>query len=246
MNERHKKILKILAEQNKVSVLELVETMNVSGVTIRQDLSELEEQGLLKRVHGGAILNNPDKISNRVVFNFDDKLKIARKAAEYVNDGETVFIESGSTNMLLAKELAQKQNITILTTNTYIAHELRDYPNVNVIIMGGIYQHQSESIVGKLTKLCIENVNFNKAFIGIDGFSVDAGFTGKDMLRVETASYIAEKAQLVYVLIHPDKFGKVALAKIFNTDKADCIVTTKIPENEAKYLKSLKVKIALC
>ena len=243
MNERHKKILKLLSQENEVSVIDLSASLKVSTVTIRQDLRDLEKQGLLKRVHGGAVLNRSDRISNRMVFNYEEKLKIAQKAAEYVNDGETIFIESGSVNTLLAKELTKKKNITILTSNTYIAHELRHNKEINIIVMGGLYQHQSESLVGTLTRLCIEHVNFSKAFIGIDGFSPDTGFTSKDMLRAETASAIISKSKKTFVLTDSSKFEKVALTKICSGTEIDCLITDGIPVKDKEYLKKNNVEV---
>ena len=243
MNERHKTILKLLSQTNEVSVLDLAASLKVSGVTIRQDLRELEKQGLLKRVHGGAVLNKSDRISNRMVFNYEEKIKIAQKAAEYVNDGETIFIESGSVNTLLAKELTKKKNITILTSNTYIARELRNNKDISIIIMGGLYQHQSESLVGKLTRLCIEHVNFNKAFIGIDGFSQETGFTSKDMLRAETAAAIVKKSKKTFILTDSTKFNKIALTKICSPKDIDYLISDGIPEDDTKVLKENSVNI---
>ncbi len=243
MNERHKIILKLLSQENEVSVLDLSASLKVSSVTIRQDLRELEKQGLLKRVHGGAVLNKSDKISNRMIFNYEEKIKIAQKAAEYVNDGETVFIESGSVNTLLAKELAKKKNITILTSNTYIARELRNNKEISIIIMGGLYQHQSESLVGKLTRLCIEHVNFSKAFIGIDGFSPETGFTSKDMLRAETAYTIVKKSKKTFILTDSTKFDKIALTKICNPKDIDYLISDGISSENTKFLKKNNVKV---
>ena len=245
MNDRHKTILKFLSQNNEVSVIDLSDSLNVSAVTIRQDLRELEKQELLKRVHGGAVLNRSDRISNRMVFNYEEKVKIAQKAAEFVNDGETVFIESGSVNTLLAKELTKKKNITILTSNTYIARELRHCKEINVIVMGGLYQHQSESLVGALTRLCIEQVNFNKAFIGIDGFSPETGFTSKDMLRAETAAAIIKKSKKSFILTDSTKFEKTALTKICNPNEIDYLISDSIPENDKEFLEKEKVKVII-
>ena len=245
MNERRKSILRLIAEKEKLSVNELSELLNVSGVTIRQDLSDLEKQGLLKRVHGGAVINSSDDISNRMTFNFDEKQKIALKAAEFVNDGETVFIEAGSANALLAIELTKKKNITIITTNIFIARELKSYKNIKVIVLGGMYQAESECLVGQLTNFCIEKINFSKAFLGIDGYTVDAGFTGKDMLRAETAAAIINKSKKAFVLTDSSKFGKSALIKMFDDIEIDYLVTDEIPIENKNVLEKSNVKIII-
>jgi DeoR/GlpR family transcriptional regulator of sugar metabolism len=243
MNERHKAILRLLSHDNKVSVLNLSTSLKVSGVTIRQDLRYLEEHGLLKKVHGGAVLNKSDRISNRMAFNYEEKVKIAQKAAEFVSDGETIFIESGSVNALLAKELIKKKKVTILTSNIYIARELRKNKEINILIMGGLYQNQSESLVGKLTSLCIKHVNFSKAFIGIDGFSPEAGFTSRDMLRAETTSAIVEKSKKTFVLTDSTKFDKVALTKICSTADIDCLITDGIPAEAKENLERNNIEV---
>jgi DeoR/GlpR family transcriptional regulator of sugar metabolism len=246
MNERHKEILNILVEKKEVSVNLLAERLAVSGVTIRQDLNQLEKQGFIRRVHGGAVLNDTDDISTRLVFNYKQKMNIARQAAALVNEGETVLIEGGSTNALLARELTEKKGITIITPNVFIARELRENSDTPVILLGGLYQQQSESLVGKLAKLCIDHVNFHKAFIGIDGFTKEAGFTGKDMMRAEINSYIAEKSPKVLVVTDSSKFGKVELTRYFGADEVDYLITDEgIPAEDKAFLEKAGVQVII-
>jgi DeoR/GlpR family transcriptional regulator of sugar metabolism len=185
MNRRQRKIIDFLNADSRTSVSDLAASLGVSAVTIRQDLNYLDEEGFLKRVHGGAMLQDADDISKRLVMNYDKKLAIARKAATFVADDDTILIESGSTNAILVKELGRKGNVNIITTNVFIARELKKTEQANIILLGGYYQHESESLVGKLTRLCLENVNFSKAFIGVDGYTVESGFTSTNMMRAE-------------------------------------------------------------
>ena len=104
-------------------------------------------------------------------MNYEKKLGIARKLASLVGEGETILIESGSVNALLARELLKIKKVTIITTNVYIARQFRKSDQANIIILGGIYQHDSETLVGKITKTCIDQINIDKAFIGIDGYT---------------------------------------------------------------------------
>jgi DeoR/GlpR family transcriptional regulator of sugar metabolism len=214
LNDRQVNILKLLEVNNLTSVNELSVRLSVSSATIRQDLSYLESEGLIKRVHGGAVLEDAEDLSNRLGFNYDKKLRIARMAAGLVNDGETILIESGSTNALLARELAKKKNITIITTNVYIARQLRKSEKTGVILLGGIYQPASESLVGKITRLSLDQINFDKAFIGIDGYTAEAGFTLRDLFRAEISSYIIKKASDAIIISDSTKFGKTELTNI--------------------------------
>jgi DeoR/GlpR family transcriptional regulator of sugar metabolism len=214
LNERQKSILNLLGHHDEVSVNELSKQLKVSSVTIRQDLNFMESEGLLKRIHGGAVLRDADDLANRLGVNYDKKLKIARKVAEYVKDGETILIESGSINALLAREIAKKRNVRIITTNVYIARQFRKNAEANVILLGGLYQHQSETLVGKITKVCIDQINYSKAFIGIDGYTPKSGFTLRDLFRSEISGYIIEKSKEVFVVTDSSKFGKTELTRI--------------------------------
>lgn len=214
LNERQNRILKLLSRNDLTTVNELASKLNVSSVTIRQDLNFLEAEGLLRRVHGGAVLEDAEDLTNRLGFNYEKKLRIARKAAELVNDGETVLIESGSTNVLLARELVKKKNVTLITTNVFIARQFRKNEPANVILLGGLYQQESESMVGKITKACLDQINFDKAFIGIDGYTSIAGFTLRDLFRAEISSYIIKKSTNTTIISDSSKFGKTELTNI--------------------------------
>lgn len=214
LNERQNSILNLLGHNDQVSVNELAKQLKVSSVTIRQDLNFMESEGLLRRIHGGAVLRDADDLANRLGVNYDKKLKIARKVAEYVNEGETILIESGSINALLAREIAKKRNVRIITTNVYIARQFRKNANANVILLGGLYQHQSETLVGKITKVCIDQINYSKAFIGIDGYTAKSGFTLRDLFRSEISNYIIEKSREVFIVTDSSKFGKTELTNI--------------------------------
>ncbi|MGF1584266.1 MAG: DeoR family transcriptional regulator [Bacteroidales bacterium] len=225
LNERQNRILKVLGKNDESTVSELSEKLKVSSVTIRQDLNYLEAEGLLKRVHGGAVLRDADDLSNRLGFNYEKKLRIARKVSELVNDGETIVIESGSVNALLARELLKKKNVTIITTNVYIARQFRKNDKSTIILLGGIYQNESESLVGKITKTCLDQINFHKAFIGIDGYTSKTGFTHRDLLRAEIASHIVRKSCDVCLVTDSSKFGRTALTSICFPDEIQRIAT---------------------
>ena len=244
MNRRRRKIIDALSSDEKTAVSDLADRFAVSAVTIRQDLNYLEEEGFLKRVHGGAVLQNADDISKRLVMNYERKLAIARKAATFVGEDETILIESGSTNAILVKELESRSNINIITTNVFIARELKKNDHVNIILLGGSYQHESESLVGQLTKLCLDNVNFGKAFIGVDGYTSETGFTSADMMRAEISSLIVKRSHEVFVLTDSSKFGKVHLARLFYPEEITVLITDSgIPEREKADLEQRGVRL---
>jgi DeoR/GlpR family transcriptional regulator of sugar metabolism len=224
LNERRNRILKLLDKDEQISVNEMAKLLKVSSVTIRKDLNLLESEGLLKRIHGGAVMKDADDIDNRLGINYENKLRIAKKVASLVNDGETVLIESGSVNALLARELVKK-DVTIITTNIYIARQFRKEELARIIVLGGLYQHVSESLVGKITKACIDQVNYDKAFIGIDGYTSKTGFTLRDLLRAEVSTHIIRNSSDVFVVSDSSKFGKAELTSICHLSDIHHIAT---------------------
>ncbi len=246
MNTRQNKILDLISESGETSVSRLSEILKVSTVTIRQDLNLLEEEGLLKRIHGGAVLRDPEDISIRLGFNYETKRHIAVKAAEFVDEGETVLLESGSINALLARELVKKGNVTIITTNVYIARQFRKNKDAKIILPGGIYQHESESMVGPLVKSCLDQLYFKKAFIGIDGFTPETGFTSRDMMRADISNYITGKSVETFVVTDATKFGQTEFIKICRPEEIDHIITDEgIDSRYREYFNDKSVDLIL-
>ena len=244
MNERQRRIVDALGDGVRMTVRALAEGLAVSAVTIRHDLDYLEEEGFLRRVHGGAVLREADDISTRLVMNYEKKLAIARKAASFVDEGETILIESGSTNAILVKELGSRATVNIVTTNVFIARELRRNDHANIILLGGSYQHESESLVGRLTRLCLDNVNFSKAFVGVDGYTSETGFTSTDMMRAEISSLIVERSPEAFVLTDSSKFGRVNLARLFYPEDITNLITDSgIPKHEQDDLERRGVRM---
>lgn len=208
MNSRQQKILQMVIDRGRVSVVELAKTTGVSEVTIRQDLNLLEKMSYLRRAHGYAVPLDSEDVETRMMNNYALKRELAEFAASLVNNGETVFIENGSSNALLARTLAEQKEVTIVTVSSYIAHLLKE-TRCEVILLGGIYQKKSESMVGPLTRQYVQQVHFSKAFIGIDGWQPETGFTGRDMMRSDVVNAVLEKGGEAVVLTDSTKFGAV-------------------------------------
>ncbi|TDT59436.1 DNA-binding transcriptional regulator YciT [Kosakonia oryzendophytica] len=208
MNSRQQLILQTVIDKGRISVADLARMTGVSEVTIRQDLNTLEKQSYLRRMHGFAVPLDSDDVETRMMNNYTVKRDLADFAASLVSPGETVFIENGSSNALLARKLGEQRDITIITVSSYIAHLLKDSLS-EVILLGGIYQKKSESMVGPLTRQYIQQVHFSKAFIGIDGWQPETGFTGRDMMRTDVVNAVLEKGSDAIVLTDSSKFGAV-------------------------------------
>lgn len=245
MNPRRATILEILAKNGQATVQELAETSGVSVVTMRQDLSALENEGFLRRTHGGASLLESENISHRMSIRYEEKLKLAKKAAGLVKDNETILLESGSANALLARELASR-NVQIVAANLFIAKQIRPGDLARVVVIGGMYQPESESVVGAMARQNIESTFFTTAFLGMDGFTPETGFTNRDMMRAEIAAFIVKRCKNSYILADSSKFGTTGMAHICGPDELAGVITNKdLPEQFVKTIKKSKAKLYL-
>lgn len=209
MAKRDSIILHILTTEKKVEVASLAERLGVSTVTMRKDLDALQAKGLIVREHGFAMLANPNDVGGRLAYHYDEKLLIARRAAELVPDGGTVMVESGSCCALLARVLADtKQNVTVITNSAFIANYVRDSASVSCTLLGGTYQRDSQVMVGPLVHTCAQEFYVDRLFIGADGWIDGVGFTNADQMRADAVRSMAASASEVIVLTESEKFGQ--------------------------------------
>ncbi len=238
MNERRTIILDYLASNGQASVQELAKLTNVSMVTLRQDLAVMERKGFIHRTHGGARLLESENIAHRLSIRYEQKREIALKAASLVEDNETVLLESGSANALLARELAGR-NVQLIVANLFVAQQIKQGDLARVVVVGGMYQPDSESVVGIMARENIESTFFTKAFIGMDGFTPETGFTNRDMMRAEIAALIVKRCRNSYILADSSKFGQTAMARICDPgDIAGVITNSDLPERCASAIQA--------
>lgn len=244
MRERQTKILDIIGEKKRITVQELSEVLKVSDVTIRKDLSVLEEKGLIKREHGFATLPESDDVSTRLLFNYETKRTIARKALESICEGESVMIESGSCCALLAEEIAQnRRDVTIITNSVFIATFLRNKRGVRVILLGGEFQPEAQVMVGPLVKKCAENFFVDKFFVGTDGFNERGAMSG-DLMRAEAVRNMAQSARQAIILTESKKFSQVGVVPLLTYEELDTIYTDEnISDETLKSLTSRGIRI---
>lgn len=238
MKERHAALLDYVMQNGKTEVNTLAEFLQTSKVTVRKDLDYMSERGLLKRERGYAVPNDPSDIYYRMSLHYETKQRIARKAATYVQDGETLIIESGSTCTLFAYELAKiRQNITIITNSMYLASYVKDHTNIQIILLGGMLQPYGQSLIGPLTKEAVKAFHVDKIFTGTDGYSRTFGFTGDDLSRSDTLNAMTDCADHTYVLAGSEKFtrpGSVSFVAL--KDVHEVITDDGIPAEEKDYL----------
>lgn len=244
MRERQTQILNLIGEQKRITVLELSELLKVSDVTIRKDLSVLEEKGLIKREHGFATLPESDDVSTRLLFNYETKRRIARKALESIREGESVMIESGSCCALLAEEIAKnRRDVTIITNSVFIATFLRNKRGVRIILLGGEFQPEAQVMVGPLVKKCAENFFVDKFFVGTDGFNERGAMSG-DLMRAEAVRNMAQSARQAIILTESKKFSQVGVVPLLTYNELDTIYTDEnISDETVKSLTSKGIHI---
>lgn len=245
---RENEILNLLIQNKKMEVVELSNLLGVSQVTIRKDLDALEEKHLVKRIHGYAQLNSDDDINGRLVYHYDAKMKIALKALELVKDGDTIMIESGSCCALLALQVAKlRHHVTIITNSAFIGEYVRNEPNVQVILLGGIYQKDSQCLVGPMIVDSIKNYHVDYFFVGTDGYSEQIGFTNKDLLRAQAVRDMSSSSNHIVVITESEKFTHIGIVPL-SIDPKKCILVTDSNLNSSiqKNLeeKQIEVKIA--
>ena len=206
--DRETLILELLTAENKLEVSLLAERVGVSQVTMRKDLDELERRGIIVREHGYAVLRSADDIQSRIAYHYDEKRRIAERAAELVENGDTIMIESGSCCALLADVLAEKRkDLTIITNSAFIAAYIRGKCSFQIILLGGVYQPESQVMVGPIVRTCADEFFVSHFFIGVDGYSDRTGFTNQDHMRAAAVRDMAHQAEKVVVLTESEKFG---------------------------------------
>jgi DeoR/GlpR family transcriptional regulator of sugar metabolism len=243
--DRTVKILDFLAANKTVKISLLAELLDVSNVTLRKDLDNLEKRGIIRKTHGYASLDGADDTGKRMAFNHSIKRRIAKTAAQIVDEGETVMLESGSCCALFAEELAlARKNATIITNSIFIANYVCKLQNIKLILLGGYFQPESQVLIGPITAKCAENVFSHKFFLGTDGFISGYGFTGRDHLRVETALKLADHAKKIYVLTESAKFKRHGAYNLITLDKITGVFTDDgIPKDAEADLQKNNVQV---
>jgi DeoR/GlpR family transcriptional regulator of sugar metabolism len=227
---RHQEICKALASAGRVSISELTDQLEVTSVTIREDLKFLEEQGLLVRTRGGA-LAKPDKriesaLEQTSMTNRAEKQAIARYGAALVQSGQTVMIDVGSTTTELAHALSTDLNgVTVITNGLNIALSLERAPGISVIVTGGTLRSLQHSLVAPMATLLLSKLQADVAFIGCNGVDRVRGFTNANIAEAEIKQAMLESADYSIFLADHEKIGSVSSAFVADIDSADLLVT---------------------
>jgi DeoR family transcriptional regulator of aga operon len=247
---RRAKIIQELQQNGKVDVSELSKNCGVSEVTIRNDLIQLEQKGMLIRTRGGALrqesVSTDFALSEKRRRNFREKQLIGKKAAELIKDGETIIIDSGTTTLEVARNITNNSDLTILTNALNIAAILTGNKSCRVIMLGGILRVKSLSLVGTQAEENLRNYSCDKLYLGIDGIDIGYGLTTPNIEEAHLNRIMIDVVNEVILVADSSKFQRRSFAFISSIDKVQTIVTDKgIPEEEHKILIDMGIKVII-
>jgi DeoR/GlpR family transcriptional regulator of sugar metabolism len=248
--ERHQIILNILENQGSVLVTDLVSQFEVSEMTIRRDLDVLERKGLLRRVHGGAVSDRgrsyePPFLS-RSTTHQEEKARIGKMAAELVRSGDSITLDVGTTTLEVARNLAEKQNLTILTPCFQIAALLCENPSIRLILTGGILRHSELSMVGHLAERVFEEFYVDKLFLAAAGVDFESGLTEYNLEDTLVKQAMIRTAKQVILVTDASKFNQVAFTAIAPIDVIDTVVTDRsVHPSIVTKLKDIDIDVIL-
>jgi DeoR/GlpR family transcriptional regulator of sugar metabolism len=251
---RRSQIISELNRAQRLKVADLSDHLGVSEVSIRRDLQILEDSGLLKRVHGGAIVipdqTGSDELSARWYQNLEKKERIGRAAAQLIQRGDNLIIDSGTTPLQVARHLSQELqasgNLTIITASLPIVHEVGSHSGVHLILLGGVYLPVYDLVVGPQTIDNLKSLHADKLFLGTDGLTFTQGITTANVLEAEVDQAMVQASSSVIVVSDSSKIGVIGLATIMAMSRIDILVTdSDAPPDFIEMLRAQGVEVIL-
>jgi ribose transport system substrate-binding protein len=249
--ERRQRIRDLLRDQPGIKVTDLAQRLSVSEGTIRNDLSALEREGVLRRVRGGAVLRQRHRFVSpsfaaRVQVNAGAKEWIARRAADMVKDGDSILMDASTTVFAMVPHLEDLRDLTVVTNGIEIALALARYGH-SVILVGGMVHADGASVIGHLGEKILRDLHIKTAFASCSGFSVDVGLTEIDIQEEQVKRQMIQSAEQVVALIDSSKFGKVDLTSFASLDQITHILTdSRLDPQFIDQLRQTHVVLTIC
>lgn len=248
--ERQKKILEILNQEKRVSANKLVKMLYVSPATIRRELESMSKRGLLKRVHGGAILvssgSEESALEIREETNKKEKKNICEKCIEFIKNNQSMFLDSSSTVSTIVSYLNEFQNLTIITNGMSAALQIAQKTNFKVYVPDGFIKSQSNSILGDCTNKTLSNLYCDLFISPCAGFEIGRGITEATIETAEIKKIMLKNSTKRILLIDSSKFGHTYLAKTCDVSDIDIIITEKAPDQKyIDYIDQMGAKLII-
>jgi DeoR/GlpR family transcriptional regulator of sugar metabolism len=249
-NQRRDKILELIREDGHAKVLDLSRIFKVTEVTIRQDLERLEKDGYIIREHGGAFLKDIDmNVRNFILQNQDnlaEKMTIARKAVEFIHEGDSIILDSGSTTTEIAKLINGYKNLTVITNALNIALILGAQAGINVIVTGGEFKAPTLSLTGQKAADFFQNLHVDKLFLATAGIALKSGLTYPGISDICVKRAMIESANEIYLVADSTKIGKNSFASLGALSLINYLITdSKIKSEDIEWLKTYDVKFII-
>ncbi|MEF9988985.1 MAG: DeoR/GlpR family DNA-binding transcription regulator [Christensenellaceae bacterium] len=245
--ERKHLIVELVNKNVKTTVINLCERFGVSPATIRNDLRELEEAGLLKRTHGGAISNTKANYEpnayQKEVENVEEKKMIAKYAAKYVQEGDTIVLDTGTTTFELAKLLVNYNDLTVITNDLQIAAFLERNAKANIIMAGGAVRRNFHCTAGQKAIDTISDLNADKCFLGANGVSIARGVTTPNIDTAYVKTKLVELGAEVILLVDSTKIEKANFVRFADLAQIDILITDEHANSE--YVEKIEEKDVL-
>ena len=246
--DRRNIIVKYLEEHGSAKVEDLAIKLDVTPMTIRRDLQYLEDNQIVSRIFGGAVLKSgltgevPYK--NKIVSHNDEKKRIAKYAASFVEDGQTIFLDAGTTNIEIGKLLKSKQDLTIVTTDIKIAALLAFSTNFKVLSAGGLVQNSTGTCLGSHTVEFLKNINVDISFIGTSSITMEKGISTPSFEKADVKKQAIKSAKRSILVTDSSKFGKESFARVCDLDEFEMIITDRdLDEEIYEALEKQNIKI---
>ncbi|MFY7829640.1 MAG: DeoR/GlpR family DNA-binding transcription regulator [Flectobacillus sp.] len=232
--ERLQIILKMLEANQRVSSMELSEILNVSDDTIRRDLNELAENGLLKKVHGGAVPKaaHPYKLKERINLAHEEKMVLARKAQAYFYDGQVILLDNGSTNMEVARMMSPDLKATVFTNSLQIAQILCEHSSIQLFFLGGKIFKDAQNTYGAEVIEMLQKIRADICILGVCGIHHDIGVTIQDWGENQVKRKMVDISQKVIALVTASKVNTAESYVVCTLDQLDVILTDDCIEEE--------------
>jgi DeoR/GlpR family transcriptional regulator of sugar metabolism len=248
--ERLQRILDVIHKAGHAKAGDLAGDFGVSEITIRRDLDELAERGVVRRTHGGAIIATSTAaeppIIQRMTQEKEYKEAIAKMAAAMIRDGESIFIGSGSTVAYVARYLANHKNLTVVTNALNVSTELATAADISVVVVGGMMRREELSLIGHIAEQSLQEVTFDKVIIGIPAIDLKAGLTNDFLPEVMTDRTILNQAREVILVADHTKCGKVASAFVAPLNRVNTFITDiKTPPEFLEGVRTQGVKVII-
>lgn len=234
--QRRQKIIELLTEDGTARVSELSRIFQVSEVTIRQDLGKLEQDDLITREHGGAYLKSLSSQVQSITFqrkeNMELKERIGKKAAEFIADGDTIILDSGSTVTEIAKNILDRRSLTVITNAINVPMIIGGQPGITVLVTSGEFKAPTLSLTGQKAADFFANLHVDKLFLATAGITLKAGLTYPSLSDIPVKKAMIEAAETVYLVADSTKIGRQALASLGALALIDYLITDDGITNE--------------